>query len=137
MCRLILTLMLFIGAIAATGCSRSYQLETAPVRGMVTLNGKPVSSGTVVFSPSRGRGATGQLAADGTFVLSTYGHGDGAIVGLNKVAVAPSPEDESGKHPPGYVAIPNRYQNSESSRLEREVKAGENNVFDLKLSTAP
>jgi hypothetical protein len=135
--RLMPALFLVIAAVVQAGCSRGYQLETASVRGTITLDGKPVSAGTVVFTPARGRGATGALSSDGTFVLSTYGNNDGAIVGQNKVVIAPPPEDERGNHPPGYVAIPQRYQNGESSGLKADVKLGEDNVFDFQLTSTP
>jgi hypothetical protein len=121
-----------------SGCSSGYELETAPARGTVMLDGKPISVGGVLFTPSKGRGASGPLAADGTFTLGTYSQSDGAIVGKHKVAVLQPREVESGpSHPPGFVAIPSKYQNSESSGLEVEVKANEENVFDLRLSSVP
>lgn len=128
--------LLAIATSVQGGCSSGNRLDVAPVCGKVTLDGKPVSAGIVVFTPERGRGARGQLASDGSFVLSTYGEGDGAIVGLNKIAVAPPPEDESGRRPPGYAEIPQHYHNGKSSGLEGEVKAGRSNVFDLKLHSS-
>ena len=120
------------------GCSSGHELETAPVRGTVTLDGSPVSAGGVRLVPEQGRGATGTLAADGTFVLGTYGQSDGAIVGKHKAAVLQYREIEGGPGPPpGFVPIPAKYQNSESSGLEFEVKPGQENVIEIKLTSQP
>jgi hypothetical protein len=72
---------------AALGCSRGPNL--APVRGTVTLNGKPLPpcQGRISFHPEKGRMATAPLEADGSFVLTTFEAGDGAIVGPHKVTI--------------------------------------------------
>ena len=81
-------------AIILTGCNPSYQKETAPVRGTVTLDGKPVSAGGVSFRPAAGRGAGGLIAIDGAYSLGTYTKSDGAIVGKHKVAISPPEQGE-------------------------------------------
>lgn len=121
---------------AWVGCRPGYQLDTAPARGTVILDGKPLSAGSVLLTPARGRGASGTLNPDGSFILTTYGNEDGAIVGKHKVAVVPlQSESESNEPPPGYVPVPSRYQNPVSSGLEVDVKSGEENVFDLELKS--
>jgi hypothetical protein len=133
-CRLkALTMLAAVCAVHA-GCTPGHRLETASARGTVTLDGVPLSAGSVVLLPERGRSASSVLAKDGSFVLSTYGSGDGAIVGKHKVVVYPLASDsESNTPPPGYVPVPARYQNAATSSLEVEVKAGTENVFELKL----
>lgn len=116
------------------GCSGSHELETAPVKGTVTVDGKPLAGGGLVFVPGHGRGATGTIAPDGTYVMSTYDNADGAIVGRHRVAVFPLTdhsnfEDLSARPP----TVPTRYQNIASSGIEVEVKPDEENVFDIKL----
>src|SRR4051794_24814243 len=74
-------------SVTLAGCGHSGELETATVSGVVRLDGKPITTGTVTFVPQHGRAATGSIRNDGTFVLSTYGSGDGAIVGKNKAAI--------------------------------------------------
>jgi hypothetical protein len=64
-------------------------LETAEVRGTVTFDGRPLESGAVLFVPAHGRGATGTIQRDGTYVLGTYCAGDGATVGRHIVTVNP------------------------------------------------
>jgi hypothetical protein len=128
--------MLIFGSV---GCKNSDELETSPVSGRVTLDGAPVSTGTVTFVPSRGRAAKGEIKQDGRFVLSTYRPEDGAIVGKHKAAVmvlrsdiqkTPGPEQEQS-----IMAIPPRYAIAEESGLEYEVKTGQTNEFTLELSS--
>jgi hypothetical protein len=121
-----------------SGCKKSNQLDVAPVTGIVTLDGKPVSGGVVVFQPARGRGATGIISSDGKYFMRTYREADGAIVGLNKIAVS-----SSGKMPTieeqeaGTVNIkqnlPGIYTSPETSGLSFSVEAGKENHFDIKL----
>ena len=61
---------------------------------------------------------------------------DGAIVGVHKVSVCPPVLRDGDPQPMTLeVPIPVRYNNPESSGLEFEVKAGEDNGFDLILTT--
>lgn len=87
-------------AICITGCSKS-PYELAHVKGKVTIDGKPVSVGKVMFAPiaqgeSRevGKPAFGALQADGSFVLTTFDDGDGAVVGDHWVTIF-GPEEDS------------------------------------------
>lgn len=132
-CALLLCVIL-----SMAGCSPSHQLETAEVRGTVTLDDVPLTSGGVMFLPTRGRGATGVIAADGSYCLTTYNKGDGAIVGKHQVSVVPVyATNEFEPVPKADRPIPQRYQNGGSSGLEVEVKPGEVQVVDLRLTTKP
>jgi hypothetical protein len=124
-----------IAVISLTGCSRSHERETAKVSGIVTLDGKPLTRGTVMFVPAAGRAGTGVIAADGSYQLTTYQPDDGALVGSHKVSVAIPLGSETA--PAAASPIPQRYSSAESSGLTFEVKAGEENRIDLKLTTAP
>lgn len=121
--------------LAATGC-RSYEKETAPVRGTVTLDGQPIPGATVMCAPPSGRAASGVVGPDGSFALSTYGKGDGAIIGRHPVAVfPPSPLNEAAVMPAWAAKLPMKYQNTASSGLVCEVKRGEDNVLTIELSS--
>lgn len=123
--------------ISTLGCSRHGQ-ETAHVRGQVTLDGRPLTSGGVSFTPAAGRSAGGAIGPDGMYTLSTYSKSDGAIVGKHKVAVCPSGGGEDDPAPTFQeLAIPSRYHNGQTSGLEFEVIAGKDNVIDLSLSSKP
>jgi hypothetical protein len=122
------------------GCKNAHELETAPVSGVVLLDGKPLDRGTVTFVPPRGRAAKGEIQPDGKFTLGTYRAADGAIVGPHKAAVLmlradlqPNVAPERDKP---IMAIPERYATAEESGLEFAVKAGQSNTFTLELSSA-
>ena len=113
----------------AAGCTSSGNLPTSPVKGRVTYRGKPVPNGTVMFVPETGPAATGELTKDGTFVLTTYSNGDGAVLGMHKVAIT-ALQDTSGLSPEqsGTPAplVPEKYLGQDTSGLTFEVKEGEN-----------
>lgn len=104
--------------------------------GTVTLDGKPLTGGGVMFQPKSGRGAIGEIGPDGTYSLRTYGSNDGASIGLHQVAVlggAPANEEEAKSFKP--LQIPSHYSGAESSGLAFEVKPGVDNVFNIELTT--
>lgn len=142
--------------IVATGCSSGPRV--APVKGKVTVGGKPVTTGQITFHSEGGRPAIGEIDAEGNYTLTTFKQGDGAIVGKHTVTIHAtkvgggsmgfaSPEDEmrwteqgmkkGGSNKilvPGKVEwlVPEKYSRSESSDLKKEVKEGENIInFDL------
>lgn len=132
-----------IGALATfalLGCGRSGGLETAQVSGTVTLDGQPYThGGSVVFQPeARGKMATSRIQPDGSFQLSTYSGGDGAIVGKHIVSVRPPAAkvvDESADTPVPKSPIPSKYRSPASSGLSFEVRAGELNTLTIDLKS--
>jgi hypothetical protein len=117
------------------GCGKpSHQLDTAPFKGKVTLDGQPFGSGYVVFSTTRGRMSTGSIQPDGAFEMSTYEQGDGAQVGTHPVVITPIPSDEFvlGQKP---IPVPVRYTKASTSGLIAEVKSGEDNYQEFHLTT--
>jgi hypothetical protein len=120
------------------GCARKTGLPTAPVVGKVTYRGKPVPTGTVMFTPEDGPAATGNIAPDGSYRLTTYRDGDGAVIGRHKVTITALqdmgnllPEQRSPTPPP---LVPVKYLSAETSGLTAEVKPDVTNTinFDLK-----
>jgi hypothetical protein len=122
------------------------------VSGKVTYNGKPVTKGTVSFIPASGPGiATGQSAAgeigpDGSYQLTTFEGGDGAVLGEHRVIVQSREDDPALKgggmpipdkqgrlniKPPTYL-VPQKYATTESSPLRFTVKEGSNR-YDIEL----
>src|SRR5215213_7297166 len=63
------------------------------VSGTVTYKGQPVTKGLVTFVPVGGAGATtgqsatGEIGKGGSFALSTFANGDGAVLGEHIVLV--------------------------------------------------
>jgi hypothetical protein len=69
------------------------------VKGVVTLDGKPLSSATISFIPIAGAGrpASGLSDADGNFQLTTHRTNDGAAPGEYKVTVTKEQAGEVAK----------------------------------------
>jgi hypothetical protein len=122
---------LLVLAIGIAGCSSSDAPKTAPARGTITINGKPLANVGVTFLPE----GTGPIASantneQGEFNLRTVNPGDGAPIGMHRVVVGAA---EEGPRKPGAPAIPPKYGRLESTDLSAEVKAGEKNVFSFDL----
>jgi hypothetical protein len=124
-----------LGCLLATGCSDG--MKTAPVKGTLTYKGKPVPNGTITFIPEgNGPAATGEIRPDGTFELTTYKKGDGAVLGKHTVMIVAIqdqsdrlPEDRSPLPPP---IVPAKYLSNQTSGLKAEVRDQSNTVdFDL------
>lgn len=81
------------------GCGGGIEkFPTAPVSGVVMCDGKPVPMAMVYFEPIAagknamvGKPGFSRADADGKFTLSTYGDGDGAVVGEHRVRVDTPP----------------------------------------------
>jgi hypothetical protein len=101
------------------GCGSTegpYVAPTVPVKGKVTYKGKPLTQGEIVFEPeSAGREAHGGIQSDGTFELTTYKQGDGAVPGTHRVAVTGTSKKD---------AVPTKYKNVSSSKTQVEVADG-------------
>ena len=96
---------------------------------------KIVPKSLVVFEGTTNDGAVvsarGEVATDGSFELSTNNPKDGVPLGKYKVLVAPPPMvDAEAK---AVIHFNPRFSDFSKSKLEFEVKSGENN-FDIKLS---
>jgi hypothetical protein len=125
-----------------TGCGNGDNFSTAPVTGKVVLNGEPVTEGSITFSPISdgkselsGKPASGTIQSDGTFTLTTYEEGDGAVVGKHRVMYSPPlivPGDPAaGGH--AAAAPKSKYEGATVVTPEVEVKAGEDNHFEIEL----
>jgi hypothetical protein len=133
-----MTASLTIGLIV--GCGESIEFpETFPVSGKVTYKGEPVPKGTITFQPDEGQAAVGEIQSDGTYKLSTFGEGDGALPGHHRVFVIANTADPTkipGSSPgwkPPKDLVPKKYNKLETSGLQANVEKGPTEVdFDLK-----
>jgi hypothetical protein len=146
-----------------SGCTGSDRPAIAPVRGQVTLDGKPIAGATVVFlCQGAPRPAVGITDSSGNFQLTTFEQNDGAVVGTHVVAVKKSaslseeavPTNESDaeldsakeiddavkrslgarrKSQKTRPEIPTKYGHRSTSNLSKDVVAGEN-VINIELS---
>jgi hypothetical protein len=122
------------GLLLLVGCGAGGDFPVAPTRGKVTCEGQPVPHVMVFFEPLQegksalvGKQGFALAGEDGTFVISTYGKGDGAVIGKHRVRVGP-PSSESF---PNYKCA--CVLNSEVDVLQVEIKKGETNEVELKL----
>lgn len=122
------------------------------VSGKVSYNGQPVTKGMVSFVPISGPGsetgqsATGEIGTDGSYKLTTFESGDGAVLGEHKVLVQSSEEDPALKgqgmpipdakgnfntKPPKHL-VPEKYLTADKTPLRYTVKEGDNR-YDIEL----
>ncbi len=117
------------GAVSLSGCGgRSDLPELGDVRGVVTLDGQPVSGAQVQFVPQAdGRPSVAETDADGSYRLQYIVGEYGAIVGTHKVMINTAVD---GRDDPSTEKIPARY--NAQTELTTDVKSGSNDVsFDL------
>ena len=125
----------FLAATAAIpGCGDSDRLPTYTVTGKVVFpDGSPLAGALVTFrSAEHNLSANGRTEADGTFSLSTYEVGDGAIAGAHHAAVVP--EMNVDVDPDEYEPTPvihQRFQDLDASGLEFTVSEDGPNDFSL------
>ena len=130
--------------LCAIGCGAQPGADaTARVSGTVTLNGKPIEGVSIAFVPTSGRPASGITNASGQFTLSTFGNGDGAVLGSHKVVLAEPPDDaQPMPGEPGWEKWKNRkarfakkYADPELSGFTAEVGTGKKNVFTFDMTS--
>jgi hypothetical protein len=109
---------------AITGCS---QPKFYPVRGKVIVFAVgPLTEGEIHFRPVSHPSlvATGQIQKDGTFSLSTPGHGEGVLEGDCQVEIVVN--SASGKRP-----IAERFSSYATSGLSYTITPRDENYFIL------
>ncbi len=141
-CRVASLLVLLV-----TGCESCNPVY--PVTGKVTLEGKPmVGGGSIYLVPltnQEGKAAGGEIAEDGSYKLSTYGTGDGSMVGEFRVVINQVTEKEPMNTEDGQKAvrgelsvpmadrIPGIYSDSLNSPLRAKVEPKSQEInFELK-----
>ncbi len=124
-----------LALILSTGCSNSPE-KTYPVDGVVTVDGKPLEGGSVLFESlepgSSGRCYTARASVDseGRYRLTTFDTFDGAVAGRHRAVVLPDRSqatDDPGS-PPLPVTVPLKYSLPETTDLEYEVQPHDNTI---------
>ena len=127
----------------AGGCQSGDDLPRQAVKGTVTLDGKPLESGSIQFQPDQAAPGTAAVSAGAEIAAGSYAidRAQGLTPGRYKVMIfshGDTKVDESA--PPGEVVapkgtieeqIPPRY-NAETT-LKAQVDAGKANVFNFDL----
>jgi hypothetical protein len=139
--------ILLYALLGLTGCGGgSTDLPTGRVSGKVSHNGQPVTGGTVTFAPLKsgvagggmvGKPASGPISSDGSFSLTTYSPGDGAVVGKHTVGYsAPAVEIDEAMHTENSKPPVSPYAGLVPKIKEVEVKPGSNTI-DIELVPNP
>jgi hypothetical protein len=134
--------------VGLAGCG-SGKVRVYPVKGKVLLDGKPmVGGGAITFIPltaQAGKAAGGEIAADGTYAMTTYKPGDGSMVGEFRVVIHQTGDREPEATPDGVKPkepipslapadrIPEVYSDAQHSPLKVKVEAKNPNEIDFKL----
>jgi hypothetical protein len=136
---LALAVSMAVGLLSA-GCGSSGP-QMASVSGKVTYKGQPLTKGSVSFvstDPARPN-ASGAIQSDGSYTLQTREPGDGAQLGDYKVSVTDIDPEAYNTALPGEApklpksAIPQKYENPETSGITQKVVSGSNKV-DITLT---
>jgi hypothetical protein len=132
-------LTVVVGVVAGVaGCGKGHS-RLVPVEGKVTVGGKPLTTGYVIFHPDAARGNTsqeeprGMIDAEGNYKLMT-GLEPGALPGWYQVAVTAA--DQIDPNNPYFTKwlIPQRYIDYRTSKLVVEVVPNPApGAYDLKL----
>ncbi len=142
-CALVATVVL-----AVSGCGGGSELDLAPVKGKVLLDGQPLAGVSVSFIPDTAKGTTGPQSGgttneQGEFTLAAPDGGDGAVIGHHLILVTPPFREDQGSSADGpakveqatsTVKVPEKYTNFATTDLTKEVK-GEGNDFTLELTS--
>ena len=90
--------LFLILALVGTPAGCDDDARVSRVQGVVTLDGEPVADATVTFMPSEGgRPAFGITGSDGSYELTTFNAGDGALLGSHAVAIMAVDEEVTDK----------------------------------------
>ncbi len=134
---------------AQSGCGGDPSLpKLGKVSGTVTYQGKAVDAGHIVFTPVAGKGgetgqsATGEISSGGSYSITTFNTGDGAILGEHVVTVELRKAGEDAYPKPNADGTidyklpkslgPVKYSKAETSPLRCTVVA-EGTKFDMEL----
>jgi len=142
--RLIRRGFLLIALLLFAGCDGS-KLETVPVSGVVTLDGKPMPNILVVFNPTRGTaedrslrpGSNGLTDEDGRFELEMI-DGPGAVPGEHVVSlICKAPTADPGSSKPESPHIVRLLSEAHARRLKFVVPVGGTDEAHFALESRP
>ncbi len=116
----------------------------AYAKGIVTLNGQPLTDGVIYFNPAgEGSTASGLLGAEGKFSVHAGASLEGLypgdyLVTLESWLVSPEHFSESGKYyQEGRSRIPRKYMDVERSAFKVTVTEAGPNEFTIALEGKP
>lgn len=131
-------LVTIVGVVSTIGCGGPYN---ATLTGSVTLDGAPINTGTITFTPtSEGTTAFGRIDDSGAYAVMT-GRESGLTSGEYEVSVIAREKPEladpkAGPPPAGAMITPKWYSDRRQSGLTVSVSPGRN-TYDIELSSEP
>ena len=127
-------LSLLFSLLLLSGCGSPYD---ATVSGNVTLDGQPLTKGSVSFHPvADGPVANGTIAGDGSYTVTT-GTDTGLPPGDYKVTVvATDPPPPGDEETPGILLTPEKYNRVDTTPLQFTINAGGNEI-NLPIVSTP
>lgn len=130
-----LSSLTLLASLAALGCG-SGNPPTGYVTGKVYLDDQLLSGGSVLFIPTpTGQYASGTIQKDGSYTLTTFRDGDGAVLGKHRIMVS-AVKEVKNEGDPVVPLTPPKYSNENTSGLEADIIKGDN-VVDLRLNSVP
>lgn len=121
-----------IGILVHSGCSGGNL--GAAVGGTVTLDGKTIGPGVIIYAPLGGKEnpAVGTILPDGSYTVKTGGK-RGLPVGTYKVCVQvfeQSPDRKPGERTmtPSKSLVPRKFTSVETSGMQYDIVAGSNTI---------
>jgi hypothetical protein len=135
-------LSLPIVVLLCLGCGGGGKLgELVTVKGKVTLDGVPLTAGSVRFVPDKDQGNTGthepvsEIGADGTYSLTTVDK-SGAPLGWYKVTVSPKLTIDSSKPFAQKSPFPTKFSSAEHTPIKIEVvKSPGADAYEIKVTS--
>ena len=107
-----------LALLTLAGCTGEERPTLVPVTGYVTVDGDPVTAGSIIFHPGEGNAymkdkPSSLLQLDGSFTMKTFPFGEGVSPGPYKVTLAPElanrvgqPEYADPKTTPWSIDVP-------------------------------
>ncbi len=119
--------------LTSLGCQQ-VEFETAPIRGKLTLAGKPVSGARVLFIPIDGKtkAAGAETDKNGEYIVRFTGSQMGSTIGPHRVKVMYEPANADGSVGKSNKSSPKVSPRFLKGEVEVDVKDTDN-VFDFEL----
>ncbi len=133
MIRYFVTGLSFAVLILLFGCGQGTATEVASCSGKVTLNGEPLTHGTVTFFlTGKGEGISAPLDAKGEYTLPAKVSAGEYQVAIVPYVPSPLELEQNSDLKVDLTTIPKKYQNFQTSGLQAQLKSGKNELtFEL------
>lgn len=138
--RFVAAAILIPSLLALAGCGKAdVRVDTFPVTGSLTLDGKAPAGAKLIFHPLQLEGETlgaapnARVKDDGSFSVSSYQPGDGAPPGEYTVTVVWRKVDNEGS--PGPNVFPEIYSSPKTSPIKVTVNAAPTTLEPIALTS--